>query len=62
MSFILQPATTSDFVTTKATIGTNALIASGSRGLVQSPITISGTGPGSIQIPSGQFLQVLQTS
>jgi len=62
MSFILQPVAGSDVVTSKAVIASAFNIPSGSRGLVQSSITISSSGPGSISIPGGQFLQVLQTS
>jgi hypothetical protein len=61
MSFILQPAASATTVTqTKQTIATPIQFDTGYRGLSQSAVTI--TNPGSVQIPGGQFWQILQTN
>jgi hypothetical protein len=61
MSFILQPATTGSTVSqTKGVIAAPVTIETGYRGLSQSSVTI--ISPGSVQIPGGQFWQILQSS
>lgn len=60
MSFIVQPASAVIVGQTKETISSSVVISAGYRGLSQSSVTIAT--PGSVQIPSGEFWQILQTN
>ena len=60
MSFIVQPASSVVVGQTKEVISSSVVISTGYRGLSQSSVTIAT--PGSVQIPSGEFWQILQTN